>query len=582
MGVTLARFAEVGDELAREGSKLKKAEILGRFFLEIYADSDLRRAVWYLSGRAFGARDQRVLGVSGAAVKSSITDYAGITPQRWRELTISQGEVGEAMAVLWTERKLPAGRGIMLEDLEKSFDEIALHGETRRKRTSLISLFRRVASPREAAYLGKILFGDLRTGVAEGVLIDGVAKAFDAPTAELRKALLLEGDLGEVAVLARHKQLSEARFALMRPLSFMLAAVVSDATEAAEQIGTRRFVIEDKLDGIRAQVHKQGNRVAIYTRTLDEISESFPDVVAEMRKLEGDWLLDGEILPWKEGRALPFAHVQRRMGRKKVSAEIVQANPVAFIAFDLLYADSRPWLDEPLEVRRTRLAAVPGLLKMEGTVVEAGDALATQIQSTFDAARARRNEGVMLKDLSSPYLPGRRGQVWYKLKSHLPTLDCVVVAAEHGHGKRRDSLSDYTFAVRDIAESGDEEHLKIIGKAYSGVTDEEIAQLTKLFKELALSFDGRVYRVRPQVVLEIAFDAIQKSERHDGGFALRFPRIKRIRWDKSPADADTLKRVREIHDSTENLNRVDEDPRLSDSKANRPSPPKEPSLFDGL
>jgi DNA ligase 1 len=601
--VTLKAFSTASDSLAETSSKLEKAERLGKFLKAIEDPEDLRRAVWFSAGRTFAATDERVTGASGAAVRAAVFEVTGVDPDHWRALSIQSGEAGEALGALWNEtggwaadpspspspspaqpldavapdagtREVTAADpSLPLAELSAAFDDLAIHGAAARKRSILVKLLRRLTSPRESVYLLKILFGDLRTGVQEGVIVDAIASAFAVAAKEVRAALLLEGDLGEVAVLAKENRLSDARFGLFRPVSFMLAAVVEDPAEAVKQIADRSFIAEDKLDGIRAQIHKEGRKIAIYTRTLDNVTESFPEVVDQIRLLhENTLLLDGEIVPWRENKALPFAHIQKRLGRKKVSADVLRENPVTFIAFDLLYAAGRNWMVEPLSARKACLAGISGLLTLPYRQLKTE----SEIASLFDAARENRNEGILLKDLASPYLPGRRGQVWYKLKTHLPTLDCVVTAAEHGHGKRRNHLSDYTFAVWSTAPQ-DRGELLNIGKAYSGVTDAEIEQLTKLFQEISVHFDGRVHQVQPKVVMEIAFDAIQKSDRHASGFALRFPRIKTIRWDKPVAEADTLEAARKIHDSPSNLNRVDEAPAPATATASQ-----EPSLFDGL
>jgi DNA ligase-1 len=334
----------------------------------------------------------------------------------------------------------------------------------------------------------------------------------------------------------------------------------------------RAFYAQDKLDGIRAQVHKSGERIAIYTRTMDRTDESFPDVVESLRKLPGEFLLDGEIVPWKNGVVLPFAHLQRRLGRKSLTAKMLRENPTSFIAFDLLYRDGALLMDRPL---RERIEALGSLLSSGGAGVPllATETVssAEQIDHCFCRARDCRNEGLVLKDPESIYAPGKRGKAWLKIKTHLPTLDCVVTAAEYGHGKRRGVLSDYTFGVWDRDPSDPAATIVNVGKAFSGVTDEEIAQLTEMFLSLSRRQRGHVHDVEPKIVMEIAFDQIQKSARHASGYALRFPRIKRIRWDKKPEDADRLSRVVEIYESSENFAKRE----VVEEKA-------EPGLFDGI
>ena len=302
-------------------------------------------------------------------------------------------------------------------------------------------------------------------------------------------------------------------------------------------------------------------------------------------QIPGEFLLDGEIVPYRDGVVLPFASIQKRLGRKVLTSNVLRDYPAAFIAFDLLYLNGELLIDRPLRERREKLESLsPSPQRGEGRG-EGRDApsfqllmtakievtTAEDIDTAFSKARDNRNEGLVLKDPDSTYSPGRRGKAWLKIKTHLPTLDCVVTAAEFGHGKRRNSLSDYTFGVWDGDPTLPGAAIVNVGKAYSGVTDEEIAQFTELFQKIALNRTGRVFLVPPQVVLEIAFDQIQKSARHASGYAMRFPRIKRVRWDKKPEDADRLDRVKELYEHTHNFGRSTE-----------PKAPPEPTLFDGL
>ena len=656
---TLLQFAEVNDRAAATAKKLEKQAVLAEYFRELEDDDDLRRAVRFAAGRAFPGTDERVMSVGGALVSDVALTLLRIDPAAYHDLVVRSGEIGEALANVWHARPdspaaqprdghadplaLPrqegpgetvapasghaTGETVTLGDLSRAFDALAATGQWESKRAILLDLFARCADGREAAYLAKVIFGDLRTGVQEGVLHDAIAKAFGRERPAVRRCQLLVGDLGEVAVLARHDACGSARFRLLHPVQFMLATPVEGPAQAADALAGRAFVAEDKLDGIRAQVHKTGGtgpdaRVAIYTRTMDRADASFPDVVDAVRALPGEFLLDGEIVPWCDGCVLPFAHIQKRLGRKVLTDKILRDNPAAFVAFDVLYRDGVLLMDQPLRERRAALEQLCGrdAIIVEAPPVDAGSAMlevrrsiaevrdgrptpnvqlpasnssgdfgggarvlllgvsevstAEQVSAAFAAARDRRNEGIILKDPESPYSPGRRGQMWFKLKTHLPTLDCVVTAAEYGHGKRRDVLSDYTFAVWDRDPSEPGAALVNVGKAYSGVTDEEIAQLTELFLKIARGRFGRVYAVEPQVVLEIACDQIQASKRHASGFALRFPRIKRIRWDKRPADADRLARVAEVYQSTANFARPTRVPEPE------PVPAREPTLFE--
>jgi len=564
MPLLLRDFAAALDDAAATTSKLAKQKRLAELFRTLDR-TDLSLAIRYSIGRPFEASDERVLGVSSRIVSDVALQLTGASPADYRATTIQRGEIGEALSDLWPKDFIPVGEPLTLRDMAAAFDRLAATTQPMEKRPIVLELFSRCETPREACYLAKVILSDLRTGVREGIVQAAVAETFAVPLADVLRAQLLQGDLEHAAALAAEGRLAEAKFTLFHPMQFMLAQPIEGPEDAPGD-----WQLEDKLDGIRTQAHKQstgqGDRIALYTRTMDRTDESFPDVVAQLAKVAGDWLIDGEIVPWRNGRALPFAQLQKRLGRKKVPAKVLREHPAVLIAFDLLYLNGRLLMDEPLRERRRLLVELASQYKdlivlpeTEATHVEA-------VAAAFEAARAAGNEGLMLKDPNSPYTPGRRGGAWLKLKSHLPTLDCVVTAAEYGHGKRRGSLSDYTFAVRD----GD--RLVNLAKAYSGVTDAEIAELTTLFKSIALSDNGRVFQVKPQLVMELAFDQITESERHASGFALRFPRIKRIRYDKGPGDIDTLERVREIYHSAGNLGRKLE------PVADLP----EPTLFDGF
>jgi DNA ligase-1 len=592
---TLQQFATVGDAAAGTTKKLQKQAILADYFRSVGDDEALRLAVRFSAGRAFPATEERVLNVGWSNVSQVVLPMVGLGAGEYHALVVKSGEIGEALSKAWDGKPaLPdAGPGgeLTLKDLSAAFEELASTGNTERKREILRGLYGRCRTGREAAYLSKIIFREMRTGVQEGVLQAAVAQAFGKELKDVQRTQLLVGNLDDVAVLARRDALAGARFTLFHPIQFMLATPVETPEEAQAAIEGRTFYCEDKLDGIRAQVHKAGDKVAIYTRTMDRTDASFPDVVEQVRKIPGEFLLDGEIVPYANGQVLPFANIQKRLGRKVLTPKILREHPARFVAFDILYLNGGLLMDCPLNERRAALRSLcescgevrDGQVTGEPqkvtppipllTTHEEEVSTAEEVAREFENARTRRNEGIILKDPASPYSPGRRGRMWFKLKTHLPTLDCVVTAAEYGHGKRRNVLSDYTFAVWDREPTEAGARLVNVGKAYSGVTDREIAELTELFLSIATGQYGRVYAVPPRVVLEIAFDQIQRSERHESGFAFRFPRIKRIRTDKRPEDADRLGRVEEIYRSLPNFARPE---------VERAGPGVEPGLFDHL
>jgi DNA ligase-1 len=364
---------------------------------------------------------------------------------------------------------------------------------------------------------------------------------------------MLTGDIGVTAELARDDALGSARLALFHPLKVMLASPVVDEAEALTRLPPPVWV-EDKYDGIRAQLHKEGTEVRLFSRDLRDVTGQFPEVVAAASVASWDGILDGELLAWRDEAALPFLQLQARLGRKSPSASILAQVPVIYVAFDALAlrgpgGEIEPLLRLTLRERRARLESL-GLERTPGfglaALVDVDDEAG--LTRMFETAQERGNEGLMLKDPDSIYAPGRRGYAWLKLKKALTTLDCVVVGVEVGHGRRHGVLSDYTFAVIDDRPDAAPGALVTIGKAYSGLTDVEIATMTRWFEEHTLSHHGRYRVVEPTVVVEIAFDVIHRSNRHASGFALRFPRIVRIRDDKTAADIDRWSTVAALHD----------------------------------
>src|SRR5437879_5689768 len=347
----------------------------------------------------------------------------------------------------------------------------------------------------------------------------------------------------ETAVRCKRGHFEASSITLFQPVRFMLASPVETPGEVFERMATGKVWTEEKYDGVRCQMHRQASRVELFSRDLKETTAAFPELTEGAPSIGHDVLFDGEVLAHRDGRVLRFFELQRRLGRKKVDADLRRDVPVVLVIFDLLWLDGRTLLDEPLTARRELLEGLglehPYLL---ARLEEATDP--EHLDRIFAETRERGNEGLMVKDPLSPYTPGRRGLGWLKCKPPAATLDVVVTAVEWGHGKRNGVLSDYTFAVKDT-QTG---RLVNVGKAYTGLTDAEIAEFTRRFLEMTVEDHGHVRLVRPEVVLEVAFDSIQHSGRHLSGYALRFPRIVRIRDDKPVEEIDTLERVAELYD----------------------------------
>ena len=393
---------------------------------------------------------------------------------------------------------------------------------------------------------------------------EGISQAFARALPDVERANMLTGDISATLRLAAAGRLDAAQLRLFNPIGFMLASPVESAEDAMKYFSGAALV-EDKYDGIRAQAHKRGREARLFSRTLDEVKE-FPELLAPLEALPGEFILDGEVVGWRGGRALPFTDFQTRLGRRQSEAQgelwpglpIDEADvPVVYVVFDLLYCDGDLLIEAPLSERRRRLETLLANMVSAGAgprpEARAGSKLQLaqaslchtggDLQLAFERALARGNEGVMAKAPDSPYAPGRRGRYWLKLKRPMATLDVVVTAVEYGHGKRRGLLSDYTFSVRVPGE----DRLVTIGKAYSGLTDAEILELTEHFKQHTLDERGFSRRVEPTIVIEVAFNNIQRSDRHESGYALRFPRIVRLRPDKPVSEIDTLDRVKELY-----------------------------------
>ena len=540
-------FARACDETLRYSSRLKKVAILGAY-LRGLDDADLERAIHFLLARPaakapatmglFETQEPQKLSVGRKPVRDAVQRLTGWDDETLRLCYREVGDSGEAAALLLTG--VTRGDPLSLEQAERIY--LRLHSKPRaEERTAILAEVLQRHAPLTLKYFLKVMTGGFRIGLQEKMLEEAVAEATGRRAAEVRGANNRLGDLAAVALAARRNELHTIEARLFHPMDFMLAKpleAVADLEDPAE------WLCEDKFDGMRSQVHFDNGRVQIYTRGHEEVTTSFPEIAAALGSVHGSAILDGEILAWRDGRALSFTVLQQRLQRKRITQSMIESVPVVFMVYDILYRDGVLLLDQPFEARRALLLGIPpGPRLLISRSVAAED-----LDGEFERARLRGNEGLVLKRKGSLYEPGRRGGAWLKLKRAYATLDVVITAAEQGHGKRATVLSDYTFAVR----AADGQFVNV-GKAYSGLTDHEIRELTRLLRGLATGRYSRVLLVKPEIVLEVAFDGIQKSPRHKSGYALRFPRIARWRTDKRPEDCDTLARVAELYESSLNL-----------------------------
>ncbi len=577
-------FAQTAEKIGATTKKLEKTALLAEYLRAVPVDEAVVAAVFF-SGRPFPSWEETTLQVGGTLLWRTVRELSGQNEEELAAAYRKFGDLGAvAAAVLKNDE---AASGFEPGHVQLMFREIAAARGPDAKAIIVRKLLSGV-SPLEAKYIVKIMTGDLRIGLKESLVEEAIAKAFGeaAKLKDVQRANMLLGDIGETLRLAAEGRVPEARMRLFHPIGFMLASPAESAEAGLSYF--QNAWVEDKYDGIRAQAHCSGGSVRFFSRTRDEITESFPELPDALAGLPQDAILDGEIVAWSYseegatgGRALPFSALQQRLGRKKVSEQLRRDVPVAFVAFDVLYAGENLLIDRPLRERAQVLESLltaerqvytgneksPLLMRSEqqqlsfsssddlnpqsmtdnfprtASVIRAPSFQASSpeaLDTLFESAQARGNEGLMIKDPESPYTPGRRGKSWLKLKRELATLDVVITAAEYGHGKRIAVLSDYTFAVRE----GD--RLLNIGKAYSGLTDKEILEMTKWFLDHTLEDEGFRRLVEPKIVLEVAFNNLMKSERHASGYALRFPRIVRLRLDKLPEEADTIETVREI------------------------------------
>jgi ATP-dependent DNA ligase len=542
------RLAEVCERVSSYGSRLKKIGLVADY-LKTLSDEDLARAVSFLccgpvvnvaaNGTIFGADEPRTLSIGYATLREAYKAATG-----WDDWVLGRcheevGDTGETISLLLPGHTL--NEAMSLVQAEALYTRLYLARKTAEK-IAILQGALATHRPLAIKYFIKVITSNLRIGLQGKMVEEAVALATGATHKEVREANNRLGDLARVALAARHGELHTIEARLFHPMDFMLAKPLDSLDDLADP---ENYIVEHKYDGIRSQVHVADGRVLIYTRGMDEVTASYPEVATAMRGIVGSAVFDGELLAWRNGRAVAFTVLQQRLARKKVSAAMLAEIPVVFMAYDLLYRDGELLLERPIEQRRALLETAfeaqpePLLVSPQYPALNIAD-----VDRLFGEARSSANEGLVLKRRNSVYEPGRRSGTWYKVKRPYATLDVVITAAEQGNGRRATVLSDYTFAVR----AGD--RFLNVGKAYSGLTDEEIRELTRMLRASTLERYGRVLLVRPEIVLEVAFDGVQKSARHKSGYALRFPRIVRWRQDKTAEECDGLERVKELYEAS--------------------------------
>jgi DNA ligase-1 len=534
---TMRRFSQTADAIAGTTSKLKKIGFLADY-LRSLNEGDLRAAAVFFTGRPFALTDARTLNVGWSALMNAVQQVSGASDEDIHQAYLDRGDLGEMAQRLLSSSSRSSIDELSPAAVHNKLAELVKVSGAANKLSVVLDLFRSL-TPEETKYVIKIITGDLRIGLKENTVEESIARSFDRPAEAVRRANMMLGDIGETAVLAKRGEFDKIVLGMFRPIKFMLATPAESEEEIFATF-SGPFYVEDKYDGIRGQLHVSAGRAALYSRTLDDVGHQFPEIIDAAARLGTKIIADGEIVGFKADQVLPFALLQKRLGRKRPPPSLIEEIPVGLMIFDLLLHEDRNLIDETLIERKQMIEAI----KWPRPLVIAPFMLLeerVQLEPFFEQAALRRNEGLMLKDANSLYLPGKRGMSWLKWKKALATLDVVVTGVEFGHGRRHDVLSDYTFAVQRNGQ------LLNIGKAYSGLTDQEIADMTEFFKQHTVRDYGRFRLVEPTVVLEVAFNGIQKSGRHASGYALRFPRIVRIRNDKPVGEIDTIETVEKLY-----------------------------------
>jgi DNA ligase 1 len=550
---------EICEKIRIDPSKNMKLSILSEYLCSLDEES-LSIAALFFSNRIFPRGSRSVVNIGYTTIMQVLCEIATLSTNQIQQIYLQHGDLGALSEYAVSKKNVVSlfqQQDMTLLTLSSVYNQLKKIAEfsgagSAKDKKSIFKGLLVDCSPLEAKYLTRIINGETRIGLTEGLVEISLAKAFNQELKTVRDAMLVLGDISLVALLAKRRLLHTAQIKPLAPISYMLADVMFTAEEIIKYY-QKPLICEFKYDGIRAQMHKIGGQIKIFSRKLSDITNSFPELVEaalltteSSTSLSADinFILDGEILAFQNDKPLHFQELQKRLRKKNITKQIVKQIPLVYIVYDIMYYNGEATIRNSIRERKQVLSRVSfkvPIINSSYRVISSEQ----EIIGMFDDSKGIGHEGLVLKDPDSHYHPGKRGRYWVKLKKELDTIDAVIVIAEYGHGKRAGILSDYTFAVRDDIHSN---KLRTIGKAYSGLTDDEINELTNKLKTIAIKDEGYSLRVKPEIILEIAFDSIQKSERHNSGFALRFPRIKNIRKDKDIMDIDTLQKVKQIYE----------------------------------
>jgi DNA ligase 1 len=535
--------------------------ILSKYLTSLNDDESLSIVVLFFSNRIFPKGSKFVMNIGFSTIMQVLSQIAILNLNQIQTIYLKYGDLGalseytvsmKNVVSLFQQQPLTV---LSVYDRLKQIADAIGSGSGKNKKDILKGLLIE-SGPAEAKYLTRIINGELRIGLTEGLVEIAISKAYQQDLQRVRNAMLVLGDVSRIVLLAKRNLLHTALIKPLTPMSYMLADVMFTAEEIMKYYG-KPLICEFKYDGIRAQMHKFRQQVRLFSRRLSDVTNAFPELVnaaLEVHSLPSsapssidiDFILDGEVMALLNGIPLHFQELQKRLNKKILTEQTLTEIPLVYVVYDIMYLNGENLITTPIKERKEILSNIlfnEPLINSAYKVIDSEE----EIIAMFEKSRHIGHEGLVLKDPDSQYHPGKRGRYWAKLKKELDTIDVVIIVAEYGHGKRAGMLSDYTFAVKDD-EINANSKLRTIGKAYSGLTDAEILEMTKKLKTIIIKDEGIRIVVKPEIVIEVAFDSIQKSNRHNSGFALRFPRIKNIRWDKAASDIDSLQKVKQIYE----------------------------------
>src|SRR3989338_4316719 len=542
LSMKFLQLAELYERLDATTKKLEKRDILADFYKRCNEDQ-LYKAVLLSMATVFPRGDQE-LGIAVGMIKRVIQKVTGSTEKEVVDQFKKTGDLGLAVEKLIERRKQRslAKRELTVDNVFDNLRKLPdITGEgSQDKKIALIAELLSAAGPKEARYIVRTVLGQMRIGVAAGIVRDAIAKAFDKPAAEVEHMYNLIGDYGHVAERAKKGKM-KAELELFRPVNVMLADRGGDDIKAAVETFENPS-IETKYDGFRTIIHKKGNEIKVFSRRLEDVTKQFPDIVSWAKQLDArECIVDGEAVAIKDGKTQPFQLLSRRIQRKYDIEKMVKDIPVQVNLFDMIYLDGKNYMKEPLKERWKAL----GKIVKESKNLKLAEHIETknvkEAEDFYNNALKNGQEGVIVKNMDAHYQPGRRVGFWIKIKPILEPLDLVVVGAEWGEGKRARWLSSVVLAARDGSK------LVATGRMASGFTEEQLEELTKTLKPLITGEEGKIVTVKPQVVIEIGYEEIQASPKYESGYALRFPRLLRVRSaEKGPKDADTVKTIEKL------------------------------------